>query len=295
MEIEAYLKFVKPGLAFGFLMLYIRMCFLGKVKSRSYTEEINRYGFKLAALASLGFYLADLIPHSFLSGYDRGIKANIGNLYGPQSVAAYFQVHMAQRLTLAASALFVSVSMFLLSGAGFQLLCFGLVSAAAIHYLADKELINKIEARRRAILTDLPIVLNALTILVNAGLTVNGALTKIVREGDAARPLNQELCQLIVELNAGKPVAQAYEDFAFRCKVPEVTRFASTILQNLNRGSSDLVYILRILAQEGWNKRKDIILKQGEEASTKLIIPMVMVFVAVTIIVLAPALITMGI
>jgi len=99
---------------------------------------------------------------------------------------------------------------------------------------------------------------------------------------------------MLSEISAGKPAARAYEDMAFRCKVPEVTRFVSAVLQNLNRGNRDMVYVLRTLAQEAWDKRKDLARKQGEEASTKLVFPMVMVFVAIAIIVLAPAMQSMG-
>jgi len=158
----------------------------------------------------------------------------------------------------------------------------------------DRDIEKKLKQRKRDILIDLPGFINTLILLVNAGLPFPTAIEKVVREGAQGRPLYREFSCLLAELKAGKPLNQAYEDLAQRCKVAEVTRFVSTVLQNINRGGPDLVYVLKNLAQEAWEKRKDIAKKQGEEASSKLVIPMVMVFAAVAVIVLAPALMTMS-
>ncbi|HEX3032296.1 MAG TPA: type II secretion system F family protein, partial [Bacillota bacterium] len=57
--------------------------------------------------------------------------------------------------------------------------------------------------------------------------------------------------------------------------------------------NSNMVGMLTALSQEAWERRKDIARKQGEEAGAKLVLPMAMVFVAIAIIVMAPALISM--
>lgn len=148
--------------------------------------------------------------------------------------------------------------------------------------------------KKRQILIELPGFINTLALLINAGLPFSSAVHKVVHDSDPDRPLYKEMNYVLADIGAGKPIHQAYEDFARRCRIPEITRFVSTIIQNLNRGNGDIVYVLRTLAQEAWEKRKDIARKQGEEASSKLVFPMVMVFIAVAIIVLAPAIMTMG-
>ena len=254
-------------------------------------QELRDYGFKLPVFAPLGAFLLDNIPHNF---NDRKNKAKLAQLFGPGKVAQFFRIHLIQKITLVTVLIIILTFISLIGDVDYSFYIFGLILVLLIPFWINKELDKKISRRKRAILIDLPDCINTLAVLICAGLPLTAAIQKITRNGSAQRPLYKEFRQLMVELNAGKPVNQAYEDFAQRCKLPETTRFVSALLQNLNRGNADLVYVLRILSQEAWDKRKDIAKKQGEEASSKLVLPMVMVFLAVTIIVLAPAMMSMS-
>lgn len=254
-------------------------------------QELRDYGFKLPFLAPLGAFLLDKIPYNF---NDRKTKAKITQLFGTRKAPQFFRIHLIQKITLITVLVVLLALISIIGSVDYSFYIFGLILVLLIPFWIDKELDKKINRRKRAILIDLPDCINTLAVLINAGLPLTAAIQKITRDGSAQRPLHKEFRQLIFEINAGKPVNQAYEDFAQRCKLPEITRFVSALLQNLSRGNADLVYVLRILSQEAWEKRKDIAKKQGEEASSKLVLPMVMVFLAVTIIVLAPALMSMS-
>lgn len=65
--------------------------------------------------------------------------------------------------------------------------------------------------------------------------------------------------------------------------------FTATLIQNLRKGSDQLVPVLRLQAAACWENRKNIARKLGEEASTKLLFPMAIVFVAILIMVMTPA------
>ncbi|ADG83277.1 type II secretion system F family protein [Thermincola potens] len=285
---------LKPVLALVLLALFAGLYFLAKDKDRDFAEEINRYGFKLAFLAPIGFFLAEKLPYQFNSGYDRKIRGRIAELFGQRETCTYFAVHIAQKAALmTASAFFFSIT-YLAGEAEYSFLVFGLILSALLYYWVDKDLEKKLKMKKRQILIELPGFINTLALLINAGLPFSSAVHKVVHDSDPDRPLYKEMNYVLADIGAGKPIHQAYEDFARRCRIPEITRFVSTIIQNLNRGNGDIVYVLRTLAQEAWEKRKDIARKQGEEASSKLVFPMVMVFIAVAIIVLAPAIMTMG-
>jgi tight adherence protein C len=259
-----------------------------------YVDEIKEYGFKPACLAYVGLFLIEKINIKLNSDYEGSIRNRITDLYGYRRVDCYYRIHLAQKITLML-VLTLLLSLLIIAGRAEPItFLFMGVFIILLYFWVDKELEKKIIRKKREILIDLPDLVNTLALMVNAGLPFTTAVQKAARDFGCNRTLYKEINQVIADINSGKPISQAYEDLAYRCRVPEITRFVSTVLQNINLGSSDLVYVLRNLAQEAWEKRKDIARKQGEEASSKLVFPMVMVFLAVAIIVLAPALMTMS-
>jgi len=97
----------------------------------------------------------------------------------------------------------------------------------------------------------------------------------------------------MAEINTGKSEFEAYEDFGKRCRSPEIFKFVSIVLQNLRRGSTELVAILRLQVNECWLIRKSIAKQLAEEASSKLLFPMMMMFLAIIFIVMTPAILSM--
>lgn len=277
-----------------FLLAMVTIYMLSRDKASPYAEEIGEYAFKLPWLAGVGLYITEKLPWAFNTEYDGRVRAKVVKLYGHFRAQSFLKIHQAQRIALIAA---VAIVVGLISLLGYTEITFyllGVVLAALVIFWADREIDKRINKNKRDILIALPEMINTLALLVNAGLPLSAAVSKIVREKGAQGPLYKEMGTLIHEINGGKPVIQAYEDLARRCRMPEITRFIAVLLQNVNRGSTDLVHTLRVLAYEAWDKRKDIARKQGEEASAKLVLPMVMVFVAVSIIVLAPAVIAMS-
>lgn len=70
--------------------------------------------------------------------------------------------------------------------------------------------------------------------------------------------------------------------------------FTTTLLLNHKRGGEELVLSLRELSVILWDKRKALARTLGEEASSKLVFPMVLIFFIVMVIVASPALMMMS-
>lgn len=257
-------------------------------------ESFREYGFKFPYLYPAGLLLTEEIVLKFYSPYNRDLRNKIYNLFGQQRIDEFIKLHLVQKIVLQIAVLYFIAFFSLIAETGDSLLIFGLILGSLSWYWADRNLDFRLAGKKQEILIDLPGFINRLTMLVNAGLNFNRAVDKILADNAARGGLYRELGIVMTEVKAGKPLNRAYEDFALRCGVPEITRFVSAVLQNLNRGGSDLVYVLKIIAQEAWEKRKDVARKQGEQASSKLIFPMVMIFVAVAMIVLAPAMMAMA-
>lgn len=172
----------------------------------------------------------------------------------------------------------------------------GLIGAALSPFLQLRILQKRLLMRRRSMLLDLPELVNQVLLLTNAGETVQQSLLTIVGKNTDSRdrPLLNELRLAAGELKLNVSLSKALDDMQKRCGLQEVSLFVSTVLLNYKRGGDDLSVALRTLAKELWEKRKALTRTMGEEASSKLVFPMVLIFAAVLVIVASPAVMLMN-
>ncbi|MDF9842024.1 MULTISPECIES: type II secretion system F family protein [unclassified Paenibacillus] len=178
----------------------------------------------------------------------------------------------------------------LLSGeeAGFIL---GVLLALILPAALVNDLHKKVKLREQGIMLELPELQNSIVLLVGAGETVQRAIVRCVesRKGDYSHPLYKELFTMITEWEGGYSFQQAFENFSKRCAVQEVSLFTTTVLLNYRRGGADFVLSLRDLSRMLWEKRKALSRTRGEQASSKLVFPMVLIFLIVIVLVGTPA------
>ena len=72
-------------------------------------------------------------------------------------------------------------------------------------------------------------------------------------------------------------------------------KLSALLEQNLRGGSKGLSRILNAEIGEAFEQRKDCALSQGEETSTRLLFPMVMMLAVVMLLILVPAVMSMQI
>ena len=72
-------------------------------------------------------------------------------------------------------------------------------------------------------------------------------------------------------------------------------RFGALLSQNLRRGTKGLTDLLKMEAIQAFEERKTQARKLGEEAGTKLLLPMFLMLTVVLIIVIVPAFLTLQI
>ncbi|ETT45683.1 Type II secretion system F domain-containing protein [Paenibacillus sp. FSL R7-269] len=163
--------------------------------------------------------------------------------------------------------------------------------AVALPVAMVSDLHKKVRVREQNIMLELPELLNSIVLLVGAGETVQRAIVRCVnsRQGDSTHPLYAELMKMTAEWDGGYSFQQAFENFSKRCAVQEVSIFTTTVLLNYRRGGADFVLSLRDLSRMLWEKRKAISRIRGEQASSKLVFPMVVIFLIVIVLVGTPA------
>ncbi|MFB9324833.1 type II secretion system F family protein [Paenibacillus aurantiacus] len=172
----------------------------------------------------------------------------------------------------------------------------GLLLGVLLPVIKWREPARLVGRRKQDMLIALPDVLSKLTLLLAAGETMQRALTRcIVREpGKPVHPLHDELAKACEAVRNGESFAAAMESFSRRCALQEVSLFTTTLLLNYRRGGDKLVLSLKELTYSLWERRKAIARSRGEEASSKLVFPLVGIFVVLMILVASPAVLLMG-
>ena len=94
------------------------------------------------------------------------------------------------------------------------------------------------------------------------------------------------------QMDGGVPEAECYEKFGRRCGTQEYMRFGALLSQNLRKGTKGLNDLLRLEAIQSFEERKARARRLGEEAGTKLLLPMFLMLAEVLVIVVVPAFFT---
>lgn len=172
----------------------------------------------------------------------------------------------------------------------------GFILAVFFYKLKAYELNAQVKKKEEALLREFPGCINKFALLMNAGMTFNRAWEKItidyIKLGEKLA-LYEEMLVTLEDIGKGMSEIKAYEAFGQRCKIPEILRFTALIVQNIKKGSHLLIGALQQQSKEALCLRQDLARKKGEKASTKLIFPMGIMFMAILIIVMTPAIITL--
>ena len=276
-----------------FIIIFAGMLLRNNAYYSRYIEVLNKNEFFLKSLLPFGLYILDKYSYTFNSNYDRRILNDIIEIYGQEYSAFYVRIFHANKIVLVI--LFIICELLLCIIVEFQLvfLMYVLLIFGVLIISDDLKLKNKVKKRRLEIRLEFPDFINKLTLLLNAGLTMSKAWEKISADYNTKGYFYSEVFKAVCDIKSGKNESEAFGEFAKRVKTPEISRLMSTIVQNTKRGGNSLVLSLRLQSNECWEMRKNAVKRLGEEASTKLLFPMMIMFLAIIIIVVTPAIISM--
>ena len=142
---------------------------------------------------------------------------------------------------------------------------------------------------------DYPKIVNKFNLYIRAGMTIRRSWFMIARDyeknhsGKAGRKAYDEMVYVMHQIQGGVPEGECYENYGMRCNVSSYRKLGTLLSQNLRKGSGGLTEILGREAEEAFEDRKNLAKKLGEEAGTKLMIPMFLMLIIVFAIVIIPA------
>ncbi len=167
-------------------------------------------------------------------------------------------------------------------------------------YMREKE--EKRRQERKAQLEmEYPGMLAEFSLLLGAGMTVRIVWEKLVlsyeeKQKQGKRKKSEVLEQMKLtyrQIQDGAGEVSAYEGFAKRCEAACYRRFTMLLTQYLQKGTKGLAETLELEAAQAFENRKNLARRRGEEAGTKLLLPMIMMLFVVIAIMMIPACMTM--
>ncbi len=268
------------------MMLY----FKGK-KNASLFEPLDEKDFPLKEIYFVGYAATEMLKYQYKSKNDRKLRRNLEVLYGEKYADYYLRVIYSQKITMGLTVLVIAFAMYGLAD-GLAGLLVGLMFAFVAYYYFGTVTENKILKRSEEMLSDFSEVISKLALLTNAGMILKEAWEEIAYTGETS--LYKEMQKTVDEMNNGVAEIDAIFNFGTRCIIPEIKKFASTIVQGLVKGNSELTIMLMEQSKEVWAAKKQNVRRQGEKAASKLLIPICIMFVGILVMILIPIFTNLG-
>ena len=179
------------------------------------------------------------------------------------------------------------------------LLVLGGVLAACL-WMKEKndEQVQK-KRREESLTAAYPDLVSGFLVLTGAGYSIRQAWKKTVQDRKQSETLPfsevyQEMQVTLNQMETGTPEAFAYVWFGKRCGLRCYTRFSGILESSLRTGGSSLRSLLEPEMEEAFKIQADLARRKGEEASTKLLLPMFGMLGIVMVMVTAPAFFSLG-
>ncbi len=177
------------------------------------------------------------------------------------------------------------------------ILVIALLAAAIIFIGYDRILEEKVKKRNDQLLMDFAEITSRLSLLYGAGCGLRQAWERIVKESEKRKEKRfaySEMKLALEKMKNGMSENEAYKQFGKRCGLHQYIKLGNLLDQNLSKGSRGLKEILKAESEEAFEERKRLARKKGEEAGTKMLVPMVLMMLVVVVIVAVPALMSIN-
>ena len=173
---------------------------------------------------------------------------------------------------------------------------FLLLGAVAALLFLLKERQDRADAaalRQRQLLLDYPELVSKLLVLLGAGmnalLSIAADYSAEQQKKAAPRAAYEELKRALLLLRAGESESRMYRAFGRACGLRQYMKLASLLEQNQRTGVAALRTILAAEMTLAWEERKNLARRLGEEAGTRLLLPLFLMLLVVMIVMVVPA------
>ena len=177
--------------------------------------------------------------------------------------------------------------------AGLMLL--GIILTLFIYVSEQEKKKQQKKIRSMQLALDYPQMVSKFTLYLGAGMTVRKTWYRICedyegqKEVKGRREVYEEMIYTMHEIQGGSSEGECYENFGERCGLPVYKKFSAMLSQNLKKGTKGLTSLLNQESNNAFEERKSFAKQLGEEAGTKMMIPMFLMLAVVLVIIVVPA------
>jgi len=194
-------------------------------------------------------------------------------------------------MVILSSSLMMGIAAFMLEPNIIKAACLAMLVMVTINTFFNFYLSRRIENRKKKILKDLPYTLDLITVSVEAGLSFDGAMARVI--SNIGGELCDEFAKSLKEIRMGIERKAALKNMSERCDVKELSMFVTSLIQADELGVS-LSRVLRIESSNLREHRKQVSREKAMKAPIKMLFPLVLfIFPSIFIIILGPAVIKM--
>jgi len=276
----------------GVILAIWLLFFFRGLKYASLFDGLDENDYPFKEIYFVGYAVMETIKYQYKSKGDRKLRKELTVLYGSKYCEYYLRVIYAQKITLSFTLLCLAVPLY---GFAEDILASAVVlmfAGLAFYYFGTLTT-ERILKRSEEMMVDFSDVVSKLALLTNAGMIMREAWEEVAYTGETA--LYKEMQKAVDEMNNGVAEIDAMFNFGTRCIIPEIKKFTSTIVQGMVKGNSELTMMLQEQSKEVWALKKQNVRRQGEKASAKLLIPMMLMFVGILVMVIIPIFANMGV
>lgn len=173
----------------------------------------------------------------------------------------------------------------------------GFAAAALVTVSQRSKKQGAADQRRNQLLMDYPEVVSKLMIFLGAGMTITRAWDQVAQDYRQLReqgkiPVRyayEEMYETCCQIRRRVPESQAYGDFGRRCALPCYIKLATLLEQNRRTGSGKLRDLLKLEMTDAFEQQKHTARRMGEEAGTRLLVPLFLMLAVVMVMIAVPA------
>lgn len=272
------------------LLFWIAMYIKGKPYEQLF-QGLDNGDYPMGDTYFVGYAVAEMLHMDYKNKNARELRKKLSVLYEAKYTDYYLRVISAMQFTMGLTVACLAAPMYFLSGS-LALFVLLLAGAFAAYYYYGVSMNEKLKAREEQILSDFSEVVSKLALLVNSGMILSEAWRRVAFSGE--RTIYQEMRRSVEDMENGESMVVTLYNFGQRCMLPEIKKFATTLIQGVTQGNKELAGMLTLQSKEVWELKKQLVRRQGELANNKLLLPMCVTFIGILIMVMVPIFSNLG-
>lgn len=171
-----------------------------------------------------------------------------------------------------------------------RILGLGIVLAMVAVGISLSRLKESGRKRDEELMKQYPFLVDNLWLYLEAGMNMRKALQEYVNSWNGEDTyLREQLLYTLNQIDNGQAEYIAYEELGARLNLTPYTNLMRHISQNVRMGTKDLRILMETEAAMAIEEKKERAKRLGEEASAKLVFPMILLLVVVMVIIMTPA------